>query len=196
MIKREANHNRKTNETEIEIQFSIDGNGKYEIDTGIPFLDHMLAQIARHGLFDLKVKAKGDIEIDGHHTVEDIGITLGKSFKKALGSGKGIRRFGTASVPLNEALISVSLDVSGRPFFVYDMNLPKEKVGDFDVELVEEFFQAFVANSGITLHIRFISGTNLHHILESTFKSFAKALDSGTQFDDRVKDIPSTKGTL
>ncbi len=195
-MKREAKTYRKTNETEIEAAIAIEGSGKYEIDTGVPFMDHMLAQIARHGLFDLDIKAKGDTEIDAHHTVEDLGITLGEAFKKAMGDSRGIRRFADASVPLNEALSSVSLDISGRPFLSYHVDIPKEKVGEFDVELAEEFFHAFVANAGITLHIRLISGTNLHHILESIFKSFARALDSGTQLDERVKGIPSTKGAL
>lgn len=187
---------RKTNETEIEAEINLDGEGKHEIKTGIPFLDHMLCQIARHGLFDLKIKGQGDTEIDDHHTVEDIGITLGEAFKAAIGEGRGIQRFGMASVPLNEALTTVSLDISGRPFLSYNIDLPKEKVGGFDVELVEEFFHAFVAHSGITLHIHLVSGSNLHHIAESTFKSFARALDYGTRFDERVKDVPSTKGVL
>ena len=196
MEKREGSRRRKTKETDIEIEINLDGAGRYEINTGVPFMDHMLAQVARHGLFDMKVSAKGDTEIDGHHTVEDVGISLGEAVKQALGDGKGIRRFGAASVPLNEALSSVSLDVSGRPFLVYDIKLPRDKVGDFDAELAEEFFRAFVASAGITLHIRLISGTNLHHILESIFKSFARALDHATQMDERVKDIPSTKGVL
>lgn len=196
MGKREASRRRKTKETEIEVEIHLDGMGRYEINTGLPFLDHMLAQVARHGLFDMKVIAQGDTEIDGHHTVEDVGITLGEAFKQAMGDGKGIRRFGSASIPLNEALSSVSLDVSGRPFLVYDIKLAKDRVGDFDAELAEEFFHAFVANAGITLHIRLISGTNLHHILESIFKSFARALDYASQLDERVKDIPSTKGVL
>ena len=196
MGKRVGSRRRKTKETDIEIEINLDGSGSYEINTGVPFMDHMLAQVARHGLFDMKVSAKGDTEIDGHHTVEDVGISLGEAVKQALGDGKGIRRFGAASVPLNEALSSVSLDVSGRPFLVYDIKLSKDKVGDFDTELAEEFFRAFVASAGITLHIRLISGTNLHHVLESIFKSFARALDHATQLDERVKDIPSTKGVL
>ena len=196
MEKREGSRRRKTRETDIEIEINLDGAGRYEINTGVPFMDHMLAQVARHGLFDMKVSAKGDTEIDGHHTVEDVGISLGEAVKQALGDGKGIRRFGAASVPLNEALSSVSLDVSGRPFLVYDIKLSRDKGGDCDAELAEEFFRAFVASAGITLHIRLISGTNLHHILESIFKSFARALDHATQMDERVKDIPSTKGVL
>lgn len=195
-MKRKGNHYRKTKETEIEVLITLDGEGKDDIQTGIPFMDHMLAQISRHGLFDLKVKAVGDTEIDGHHTVEDLGITLGEAFKLALGDGKGIRRFGTASIPLDEALTSVSLDISGRPHLSFHGSLPKEKVGDFDVELVEEFFRAFTSKAGITLHIRLLSGNNLHHIIESIFKSFARALDEGTRLDERVKGVPSTKGVL
>ncbi|MBI5184986.1 MAG: imidazoleglycerol-phosphate dehydratase HisB [Nitrospinae bacterium] len=195
-MKREGKHYRKTKETEIDVRLVLDGEGRYEIHTGIPFMDHMLAQLSRHGLFDLEINAKGDTEIDGHHTVEDLGITLGESFKKALGEGKGIRRFGMASIPLDEALASVSLDISGRAHLSFPGGLPKEKVGNFDVELVEEFFRSFTSNAGITLHIRLLSGNNLHHILESIFKSFARALDEGTRFDERVKDVPSTKGVL
>jgi len=195
-MKREANIQRKTRETDINIVLHLDGEGKYEISTGLPFMDHMLSQVARHGLFDLEIRAKGDTEVDGHHTVEDVGITLGECFKKALGEGRGIRRFGTATVPLNEALTSVSLDISGRSHLSFNMRLPKEKVGEFDVELVEEFFNAFASHAGITLHIRRLSGSNLHHILESAFKAFARALDSGTRIDERVSGIPSTKGVL
>ena len=187
---------RKTSETEIEMDLNLDGEGKYDLSTNIPFLDHMLAQLAKHGLFDLKIKAKGDVEIDFHHTVEDVGIVLGEAFKKALKDKKGIRRFGSAYTPLDEALALVVVDIAGRPYFVYDVDLPKEKVGEFDVELVEDFFQAFANNCGATLHVRMISGNNLHHIVEAIFKAFAKAMDQGTRIDKRIKDIPSTKGVL
>lgn len=195
-MERTAVVKRKTNETEIEMDLNLDGEGKYDLSTNIPFLDHMLAQLAKHGLFDLKIKAKGDVEIDFHHTVEDVGIVVGEAFKKALKDKKGIRRFGSAYTPLDEALALVVVDIAGRPYFVYDVDLPKEKVGEFDVELVEDFFQAFANNCGATLHVRMISGNNLHHIVEAIFKAFAKAMDQGTRIDKRIKDIPSTKGVL
>jgi imidazoleglycerol-phosphate dehydratase len=195
-VERTAVVKRKTSETEIEMDLNLDGEGKYDLSTNIPFLDHMLAQLAKHGLFDLKIKAKGDVEIDFHHTVEDVGIVLGEAFKKALKDKKGIRRFGSAYTPLDEALALVVVDIAGRPYFVYDVDLPKEKVGEFDVELVEDFFQAFANNCGATLHVRMISGNNLHHIVEAIFKAFAKAMDQGTRIDKRIKDIPSTKGVL
>ena len=193
---RTASLKRKTSETEIEIDLNLDGKGSYDISTKIPFLDHMLTQLAKHGLFDLKIKADGDVEIDFHHTVEDVGIVLGKAFKKALKEKKGIRRYGSAYTPLDEALALVVADIAGRPYFVYKVDLPKEKIGEFDVELVEEFFQAFANNCGVTLHIRLIYGNNLHHSVEAIFKAFAKAMDQGTSLDKRVKDIPSTKGSL
>lgn len=195
-MERTASVKRKTKETEIKIDLNLDGEGEYDISTNIPFLDHMLAQLARHGLFDLKIDAKGDVEIDFHHTVEDVGIVLGEAFKKALGNKKGIQRYGSACIPLDEALALVVVDIAGRPYFVYEVDLPKEKVGEFDVELIEEFFQAFANNCGVTLHIRRICGNNLHHIVETIFKAFAKAMDQGSSIDDRIKDIPSTKGTL
>ena len=195
-MERIASVKRKTSETDIEIDLNLDGEGKFDICTKIPFLDHMLTQLAKHGLFDLKIKADGDVEIDFHHTVEDIGIVLGKAFKKALKEKKGIRRYGSAYTPLDEALALVVADIAGRPYFVYKVDLPKEKIGEFDVELVEEFFQAFANNCGVTLHIRLIYGNNLHHSVEAIFKAFAKAMDQGTSLDKRVKDIPSTKGSL
>ncbi len=195
-MERIASVKRKTSETDIEIDLNLDGEGKFDICTKIPFLDHMLTQLAKHGLFDLKIKADGDVEIDFHHTVEDVGIVLGKTFKKALKEKKGIRRYGSAYTPLDEALALVVADIAGRPYFVYKVDLPKEKIGEFDVELVEEFFQAFANNCGVTLHIRLIYGNNLHHSVEAIFKAFAKAMDQGTSLDKRVKDIPSTKGSL
>ncbi|CCQ92152.1 Imidazoleglycerol-phosphate dehydratase [Nitrospina gracilis 3/211] len=187
---------RKTSETEIEVSLVIDGSGQSEIQTPIPFLDHMLAQLTRHGYFDLQLKAKGDIEIDFHHTVEDVGITLGQAFDKALGDKKGIRRFASSSVPLNEALAECVVDISGRSFFVFNIDLPKTKLGQFDVELVPEFFQAFSANSGVTLHLNSPYWSNLHHIVEASFKAFAKALDQACALDPRSDAIPSTKGKL
>lgn len=187
---------RVTRETEIEVSVTIDGAGKAAIDTGIPFLDHMLSQLARHGLFDLEIKAKGDTHIDFHHTVEDVGITLGQAFLEALGDKKGIRRFAQASAPLNEALAECVVDISGRAFFVFNADLPKAKIGEFDVELVPEFFQAFSANAGITLHFNSPYWDNLHHITEALFKSFALALDRAASLDPRSDAVPSTKGTL
>lgn len=188
--------NRKTSETDITVSIDLDGKGESDIQTPIPFLDHMLAQISRHGMFDLAIKAKGDTHIDFHHTVEDIGITLGQVFEKALGDKKGIRRYADVSLPLNEALAQCVVDISGRPYLVFNVNLPKAKIGDFDVELVSEFFQAFVSNSGITLHINSPYWTNLHHIVEAIFKAFARALDQASLLDKRSSEIPSTKGRL
>ena len=172
---------RSTSETQIEVSLNLDGSGIQDIKTPIPFLDHMLSQLAKHGYFDLTVKAQGDTQIDFHHTVEDVGI---------------IRRFAEASTPLNEALAQCVIDISGRAFFVFNVELPKSKIGEFDVELVAEFFQAFSANSGTTLHLNSPYWSNLHHIIEALFKAFARALDSACSIDSRTSDIPSTKGTL
>ena len=187
---------RSTRETQIEVSLNLDGSGVQDIKTPVPFLDHMLSQLAKHGYFDLTVKAQGDTQIDSHHTVEDVGIAVGQAFKEALGEKKGIRRFAEASVPLNEALAQCIIDISGRSYFVFNVALPKAKLGEFDVELVSEFFQAFSANSGITLHLNSPYWSNLHHITEALFKAFARALDSACSLDLRTSDIPSTKGTL
>ena len=187
---------RSTSETQIEVSLNLDGSGNQDIKTPIPFLDHMLSQLAKHGYFDLKVKAKGDTHIDFHHTVEDVGIAVGQAFKEALGEKKGIRRFAEANVPLNEALAQCVIDISGRAFFVFNIDFPKAKLGEFDVELVSEFFQAFSANSNITLHLNSPYWNNLHHITEALFKAFARSLDSACSIDSRTSDIPSTKGTL
>ena len=187
---------RSTSETQIEVSLNLDGSGMQDIKTPVPFLDHMLSQLAKHGYFDLTVKAQGDTQIDSHHTVEDVGIAVGQAFKEALGEKKGIRRFAEASVPLNEALAQCIIDISGRSYFVFNVALPKAKLGEFDVELVSEFFQAFSANSGITLHLNSPYWSNLHHITEALFKAFARALDSACSLDLRTSDIPSTKGTL
>ena len=187
---------RSTKETEIEISLNLDGQGESEIDTGIPFLDHMLSQLSRHGYFDLKLKAKGDIQIDYHHTVEDVGIVLGEAFAKALGDKKGIRRFSDTQAPLNEALAQTVIDISGRGYFVFNATLPKSKIGEFDVELVPEFFQAFATNAGITLHMNCPYWENLHHIVEALFKSFARTLDIACSLDNRTDQVPSTKGKL
>ncbi len=187
---------RSTSETQIEVSLNLDGSGIQDIKTPVPFLDHMLSQLAKHGYFDLTVKAQGDTHIDFHHTVEDVGIAVGQAFKEALGEKKGIRRFAEANVPLNEALAQCIVDISGRAFFVFNVDLPKAKLGEFDVELVPEFFQAFSANSGTTLHLNSPYWNNLHHITEALFKAFARALDAACSIDDRTSDIPSTKGTL
>jgi imidazoleglycerol-phosphate dehydratase len=187
---------RSTSETQIEVKLNLDGSGIQEIATPVPFLDHMLSQLSKHGYFDLTIKAQGDTHIDFHHTVEDVGIAVGQAFKEALGDKKGIRRFSEANVPLNEALAQCIIDISGRAFFVFNVELPKAKLGEFDVELVPEFFQAFSANSGITLHMNSPYWTNLHHITESLFKAFARALDSACSIDSRTSEVPSTKGTL
>ncbi len=194
---RKAEIKRKTNETDISIFLNIDGNGVSEIDTGIPFLDHMLHQISSHGLFDLKIRAIGDTHIDDHHTNEDVGIALGKAFTKALGERKGINRFGHFFAPLDEALVQVTLDCSGRPHLSYDLKLKAPRIGNYDTELVREFFIAFVNNSGITLHINQIQGTNSHHIVEACFKAFSRSMRMASEIDIRRSGtIPSSKGML
>ncbi len=188
---------RKTKETDVKVTINLDGEGKYTIDTSIPFLDHMLSLMCKHGLFDMKIKAKGDIDVDFHHTVEDIGIVLGKAVKQALGNMKRISRYGQASVPMDEAIASVSLDISGRPFFVYKVEFPKRsKIKNFDPDLIEDFLQAFVSNSGITLHIESPYGRNTHHIIEAIFKALGRALRQAVSMDPRVKGVPSTKKVL
>ncbi|MGE5306691.1 MAG: imidazoleglycerol-phosphate dehydratase HisB [Alphaproteobacteria bacterium] len=187
---------RKTKETEISIVLNLDGAGKAEIETGMPFFDHMLDIFTRHGLFDLKVKAKGDIEVDYHHTVEDVGLALGQTFKEALGDKQGIRRFGDASCPLDETLAKVVVDLSGRPYLSYNVKIRPGRVGDFDTDLPHEFFQAFANQLGMNLHIDVIRGENPHHIIESCFKAFARAMDMATQLDSRIQGVLSTKGTL
>lgn len=187
---------RKTRETKISAAIDLDGSGQAAIDTPLPFLSHMLEQIARHGAFDLEVHAEGDTEIDGHHTTEDVGIVLGTAFRSALGDAKGIRRYGSATLPMDETLTTVALDLCGRAFFVWRVQLPKAKVGEFDTELAAVFFEAFSRSAGVNLHIRLHEGENLHHIIESCFKAFARALRDATEFDPRASGIPSTKGTL
>jgi imidazoleglycerol-phosphate dehydratase len=187
---------RITRETQIKLSLTIDGKGEARISTSVPFLDHMLDLFARHGLFDLQVEAKGDIDIDFHHTVEDIGIVLGTAFKEALGDKCGIRRYGQAVVPMDETLASVATDLSGRPYLVYNVRLPKVKIGDFDVELVHEFFQGFVNHCGANLHVNVMYGDNVHHIVEACFKAAARALDHATQLDPRIEGVMSTKGKL
>jgi imidazoleglycerol-phosphate dehydratase len=188
---------RKTKETDIRLQLNLDGVGSYEVNTSIPFLDHMLSLMCKHGLFDLKIRAKGDLEIDDHHTVEDIGIVFGKALKQALGDMKGISRYGQASVPMDEALVSVCLDISGRSYLVYKVEFPKRsKLKEFDADLIEDFLQAFAANAGITLHANSPYGRNTHHIIEGIFKALGRALRQAVTLDPRVKGVPSTKGKI
>jgi imidazoleglycerol-phosphate dehydratase len=197
MSNRSANIKRNTKETQIEVSLDLDGQGKADLDINLPFLEHMLDQVARHGMFDLNIKAKGDLEIDAHHTVEDVGITLGQAFTKALADKKGIRRYGHAYVPLDEALSRVVLDCSGRPGLEYSADYPRARIGEFDVDLIFEFFQGFVNHGMITLHIENISGRNTHHIAETIFKAFGRALRMAVELDPRMEGIlPSTKGTL
>ncbi len=187
---------RKTRETDVKLELTIDGEGKNSVSTEVPFFDHMLALTAAHGFFDLALNAIGDIEIDGHHTVEDVGIVLGEAFDKALGDRHGIKRYGTSLVPMDEALASVAIDFSNRPFLAYNVRFSHATTGRFDVELVEEFFKAFVNKSGTTLHINMIYGENTHHMIEAIFKAFGQALDEATMFDARISGVRSTKGML
>ena len=187
---------RTTKETSIRVELDLDGSGRADIVTPLPFLSHMVEQIARHGLFDLVVRAEGDVEIDGHHTTEDLGIALGQAFREALGDKAGLVRYGSATLPMDEALVTVALDLSGRSYFVWRVPLPKAKVGTFDVELAEVFFEAFARSSQSNLHVRLHEGENLHHILEVSFKALAKALCMATRVDPRIVGIPSTKGAL
>ena len=194
---RTASVNRETKETQISVELNLDGDGKADLEIGVPFLEHMLDQVARHGMFDLKIIANGDLEIDAHHTVEDVGITLGQAFSEALADKKGIRRYGHAYVPLDEALSRVVLDCSGRPGLEYYVDYPRARVGDFDVDLVFEFFQGFINHAQLTLHIDNIRGRNSHHIAETIFKAFGRALRVAVEIDPRMVDIlPSTKGAL
>jgi imidazoleglycerol-phosphate dehydratase len=196
MSARKAMVERKTRETDITVDVDLDGQGRASIDTPIPFLSHMLEQLSRHGLFDLKIVARGDVEIDGHHTTEDLGIVLGKAVLQALGDRAGIRRYGAATLPMDEALVTVAMDLSGRPFFVWKVPLPKAKIGSWDSELAEVFFEAFARSAQANLHVHLHEGQNLHHIVEICFKAFAKALRQATEIDPRVVGVPSTKGSL
>ena len=194
---REAEVYRKTGETEVRVRLNLDGTGKSEIRTGVGFLDHMLELFARHGRFDLEVECRGDLQTDDHHSVEDTGIALGETFDRALGEKRGIRRYGQRLLPMDESLILCAVDLSGRCFLGYEMEIPAEKVGTFDTELGEEFFQAFVRNARCTLHLRQLAGRNSHHLLEGAFKSAARALREAVEIDPALKDeIPSTKGML
>jgi imidazoleglycerol-phosphate dehydratase len=193
---RRATVARKTKETDIELTLVVDGRGRYEVETGIPFLNHMLELFARHGFFDLTVRASGDLDVDYHHTVEDVGLTLGQALRDALGEKSGIRRFGEATVPLDEALVTTVVDLSGRPFFVYDVKIEQAKIGVFDVELIHDFLLAMTNQAAMNLHVRMTSGRNPHHIVEASFKSLARALDLATQRDPRLAGVLSTKGIL
>ena len=193
---RTATVERRTKETDIRIELGVDGTGRAAVETGIPFLDHMLELFAKHGFFDLAVRARGDLAVDYHHTVEDVGLTLGQALRRALGDKAGIRRFGEATVPLDEALVTAVVDLSGRPYLVYDVRIAQAKIGHFDVELIHDFLLALANEAAMNLHVRMASGRNPHHVVEAAFKALARALDAATQRDPRVKGVLSTKGTL
>lgn len=194
---RTATVTRKTNETDIKLFLNLDGNGKNEIDTGCGFMNHMLELFSKHGHFDLNVTCKGDVNVDYHHTVEDIGISLGKAFSEALGDKKGIKRYGNMILPMDEALILSAVDISGRSYLVYDLDIPSQLVGDFDTELIEEFFIAFSKNANLTLNVKKLDGRNSHHIIEGAFKSVARSLKTACEIDkDFADEVPSTKGVL
>lgn len=194
---KKATIERKTKETDIKLDLKLNGKGQFKIDTGIPFMDHMLTLMTAHGYLDLTITAKGDTEIDYHHTVEDLGICLGKAIDKALGKREGIKRYGEAAVPMDEALAKVVIDISGRPFLAYRVTFKESKSGNFDVNLIKEFFRALVFQAGITMHVDLLSGDEAHHIAESIFKAFGRALDQATGNEDRLgREVPSTKGVL
>jgi imidazoleglycerol-phosphate dehydratase len=193
---RRAKIKRKTTETDIEVNLAVEGRGDFDIDTGIGFLDHMLSLMTRHGLFDISIKAKGDLEVDFHHTVEDVGLCLGKAFEKALGEKEKIVRYGSARVPMNEALAQVDADISSRPFLVVNADLPKTKVGRFDAELMREFLQAFANAARLTLHVNLVYGDNIHHCIEAIFKALGRALAQGARLNEQIEGVMSTKGKL
>ena len=196
MAARTADIQRKTTETDIHLSIQIEGEGKYEVSTGVPFLDHMLELFTRHGFFNLTLRASGDIAVEDHHTVEDVGLALGQALREALGDKHGIRRFGAASVPLDEALVSCVVDLSGRPFLAYNLDIRQERVGNFSTELIHDFFLACTNQVGMNLHLNMTQGRNPHHIIEAGFKAFARALSSAVEYDPRVTGVLSTKGTL
>ena len=195
-LKRVASVERKTRETEVNVEIDHDGSGEYEVATGIPFFDHMLESFARHGLFDLRLRAKGDLSVDTHHTVEDVGITLGSALRDALGSAVGIRRYGSCVLPMSEAKVEVSVDVSNRPYLVYRMELPNDRIGNFDATLTEDFLYAFSQNAGLDLHVELRYGKNPHHIIEAVFKGMARALRDAVAIDPREKGLPTVKEAL
>ncbi len=196
MANRQATVDRKTRETKIHVRIDLDGTGESTVDTGIGFFDHMLTHLAKHSLCDLEVSCKGDLQVDAHHTVEDVGIAIGKAISQALGDKSGIVRYGSSVVPMDDALVMTALDISGRGSLVYGIDIAKEMVGAFDTELAPEFFKAVTVNAGINAHIRRLDGTNAHHIIEAAFKSFARALRDALSMDPRATGIPSTKGEL
>jgi imidazoleglycerol-phosphate dehydratase len=196
MMERKGEISRSTKETSVELTINIDGTGQYDVDTGVPFFDHMLSLFSKHGLFDLRVKATGDIDVDYHHLVEDTAIVLGTAMKKALGDLKGIKRYGFAAIPMIEAYAEVAVDISHRPHHVFRCGVNSEKVGQFDTELVEEFVRAFAQSSGVCVHVNVHYGSNTHHTIEAIFKALGRALDMATFIDERVKGIPSTKGVM
>ena len=193
---RQATVERRTRETDISVELRLDGSGEAQVETGIPFFDHLLDSFARHGLFDLRVRAKGDLQVDQHHTVEDVGIVLGQTLRKAIGDGAGLRRFGSARIPMADARITVDLDLSNRPYLVYRVELPRDWVGNFDAALVEDFLYAFCTNGGVDLHVEKSYGHNVHHVVEGIFKGLGRALDAATTVDPRIKGVLSTKGSL
>jgi len=196
MSGRAAQVTRNTLETQISVKLDLDGSGRSSLATQVPFLDHMLDQVARHGVFDLDVEARGDLHIDAHHTVEDIGITVGQAFARAVGDKKGVRRYGHAYVPLDEALSRVVVDLSGRPGLEFHVDFVRARIGEFDVDLVHEFFQGFVNHAQVTLHVENLRGTNAHHQAETAFKAFGRALRMAAEIDPRIAGVPSTKGSL
>lgn len=193
---RKATIQRKTSETDISMSFEIDGSGKSQIDTGVGFFDHMLNLFTRHGLFNMNLKTVGDLYVDSHHTVEDVGIVLGQAIKEALGDKKSIKRYGTSYVPMDESLVLVSLDLSGRPFLFFDGEFQCEKLGNMETEMVEEFFRAISFSCGMNLHIKILHGKNTHHKIEAIFKAFGRALDEATMLDSRIEGVMSTKGSI
>jgi imidazoleglycerol-phosphate dehydratase len=194
--KRVASVERKTRESDIRVEINLDGSGDYAVETGIPFFDHMLQSFSRHGLFDLRLTATGDLAVDSHHTVEDVGIALGQAVREALGSKAGIRRYGSAILPMAEAKVEVSVDVSNRPYLVYQVELSNGRVGDFDASLTEDFLYAFSQNAGLDLHVELHYGKNPHHVVEAVFKGLARALRTAVERDPRVKGLPTVKGAL
>ncbi len=195
-MSRTATIKRTTKETDIAVELTIDGSGKGEISTGIGFFDHMLEGFAKHGFFDARIKVKGDLEVDGHHTVEDTGIVIGQAIREAIGDKKGIKRYGSFLLPMDDALCMCAIDLCGRPYLGFECTFPVERVGGLDTELVREFFYAVSYSAGMNLHIRMLSGSNAHHMIEAMFKAFAKALDEATSYDERITGVLSTKGSL
>lgn len=195
-VQRTAQEIRTTRETDISLRLNLDGSGSYEIETGVGFFDHMLEGFARHGLFDLELKVKGDLKVDDHHTIEDTGIVLGTAIRKALGDKRGIRRYGSSILPMDETLVLTAIDLGGRPCFVFDGEFPAEKIGDMAAEMVREFFYAVSYSAGMNLHMKVLNGGNSHHMAEALFKSFAKSLDEAVSYDPRIAGVLSTKGSL